>query len=102
MADYEQGNYSTIATSVKGQGLTSFSLPTTEPNSNNPQQPLTVCIVELLETAKRQMSPVEIEAELVRRGRSTGGDSVSSALSRLVRENRIKRPTTGQYAAVTL
>ena len=66
----------------------------------NLQQPLTACIVELLETTRKSMSPVEIEAELTRRGKSIGGDSVSSALSRLVRENRIKRPTTGQYAAV--
>jgi len=67
----------------------------------NLQQPLTACVVELLETARKSMSPVEIEVELARRGKSMGGDSVSSALSRLVRENRIKRPTTGQYAALS-
>ena len=36
---------------VPEQGLTAFSPPTTEPNTNNhlnPPQPLTVCIVELL------------------------------------------------------
>jgi hypothetical protein len=90
--------------SVPEQQAPSLFSRSTEKNANgnlNLHQPLTTCIVELLETAKRPMSPGEIEKELRRCGKVIGGDSVSSALSRLVRENRIKRPTTGQYAAVT-
>jgi lambda repressor-like predicted transcriptional regulator len=90
---------------VPEQGLASLSPPTTEHDANgnlNLQQPLTACIVELLETTRRPMTPVEIEAELVRRGRSMGRDSVSSALSRLKGEGRIERPESGKYIAVTL
>jgi hypothetical protein len=91
--------------SVPEQLTASLFSQSIEKNSHanlKPRQPLTACIVELLETTKKQMSPIEIEAELRRRGIVIGGDSVSSALSRLVRENRIKRPTIGQYTAVTV
>jgi hypothetical protein len=85
------------------QQTSSLFPPITEQDLNpplNPQQPLTTCIVELLETTTRLMSPVEIEAELRRRGKPIGKDSLSSALSRLVGERRIQRPQIGKYKAM--
>jgi hypothetical protein len=68
----------------------------------NTQQPLPACIVELLEAAGKRMRPAEIEEELTRIGKRRSKEVVTSTLSTLVSQGRIKRPAPAQYVALSI